>query len=437
MNPLLPRSFFMADGEAHVMPDGRLYMVGSTDHSGSKDYCGHEHHIWSTDDPALENWVDHGTVFSNSASDPGIPWAPGVPLYAPDMIYKDGRYYLYMCGANNFEAVASAEKPEGPYKDARRIEGADGDGIDPTVFVDDDGTAYLLWGQFHLRGAKLMDNMYELDRESFTDNILTEQLHGFHEGASMRKIGNRYYIVYTDISRGRATCMSYAVSDSPLGPYKKGGVIVDNTYCDPCTWNNHGSIQFYKGRWFVFYHRSSQNGQTCRRMCAEPIEVLPDGSIPEVQMSSNGASAPIDPFHVIDGACACRMKGKMFIAPDPDEPGKELLMDCGGGNWLEAWAEYRTLDFGRSSGAREYEFCVNASGSGRIVLMTEKEGRIAAADLTANVNSASGDRPADNGVFRTVCCPLSKIPEGEQTVWLLFEGEGMKLRSFRFRSINQ
>ncbi|MBR6935844.1 MAG: hypothetical protein IKH41_10185, partial [Clostridia bacterium] len=127
----------------------------------------------------------------------------------------------------------------------------------------------------------------------------------------------------------------------------------------------------------------------------------------------------------------------MFIAPDPDEPGKELLMDCGGGNWLEAWAEYRTLDFGRSSADREYEFCVNASGSGRIVLMTEKEGRIAAADLTANVNSASGDRSPDNGVFRTVCCPLSKIPEGEQTVWLLFEGEGMKLRSFRFRSINQ
>ena len=60
MNPLLPRHFFMADAEAHVFPDGRLYMIGSTDISGSGQYCSHVYHLWSTDDAQLRHWVDHG-----------------------------------------------------------------------------------------------------------------------------------------------------------------------------------------------------------------------------------------------------------------------------------------------------------------------------------------------------------------------------------------
>jgi hypothetical protein len=405
----------MADGEAHVFPDGRLYMVGSTDTSGSPDYCGSVHHIWSTDDPLLEHWVDHGPVFENSTEKPGIPWAPGVPLYAPDMICKDGRYYLYMCGANAFEAVASADQPEGPYGDVHRIEGADGDGIDPAVFVDDDGSAYYFWGQFHLRGARLKDNMYELDMTTFTDNILTEQLHGFHEGSSLRKLGGRYYMVFTDISRGRATCMSYAVADSPLGPYKKGGVLVDNIYCDPATWNDHGSIERFKGRTFVFYHRSSQNSGTSRRMCAEPITILPDGGIPEVPMTSAGASDPLDAFAEIDASLACRMKGSLYIAPDPRAPGRELLTRCGGGNWLEAWAEYRPVNFGTGA----HKLTVNVSGRGAIILMTEHDGRIGRA-------AVDNDEPA------FVEIALGKAPEGVQTMWLLFDGSSMEVRSFRF-----
>ena len=418
----------MADAEAHVLPDGRLYLVGSTDISGSGDYCSREYHIWSTEDPELRTWVDHGRIFGNEADSPGIPWAPGMTLYAPDLAYKDGKYYLYICGADNFEAVAAADGPAGPYVDAKRIEGADGDGIDPTVFVDDDGSAYYLWGQFHLRGARLRDNMYELERETFTDNILTEQEHGFHEGASLRKIGGKYYIVYTDVARGRATCMSYAVSDHPLGPYKKGGVIIDNTYCDPKTWNNHGSIQFFKGRWFVFYHRSSQNGNTCRRVCAEPLTVLPDGSIPEVQMTSNGAEPPIDAFGVIDASVASRMKGNLFVAPRgnceiPGEVGtdgnaREKLTDCGGGNWAEAWAEYRRLDFGDGAG----QFIVTASGKGSIILMVEGLGRVARTELSPGAESAP----------ETVKVMTDVVIRGVKTVWLLFEGGGIDTYSFGF-----
>ena len=130
--------------------------------------------------------------------------------------------------------------------------------------------------------------------DSLQTAILTEQEHGFHEGACMRKRNGIYYIVYTDISRGKATCLSYAMSDKPLGPYKKGGVIIDNMYCDPQTWNNHGSIEEFKGQWYIFYHRSSQNSFTSRRMCVEKIYFNEDGTINEVEMTSMGASSPID-----------------------------------------------------------------------------------------------------------------------------------------------
>jgi len=416
MNPILPRNFFMADGEAHVY-GGRLYLVGSTDISGNKNYCSGEYHIWSTDDPRLVNWVDHGVVFRHTPDDPTVSWAPNALLYAPDIAFKNGRFYLYICGSNRFEAVASSERIEGPYTDVRKIVHADGDSIDPTVFVDDDGQAYYLWGQFHLRGAKLKDNMSEIDESTLTDNILTEQEHGFHEGASLRKINGKYYIVYTDISRGRATCMSYAVSDKPLGPYKKGGVIIDNTGCDPQTWNNHGSIQSFGGKWFVFYHRSSQNSRTSRRMCAEPIEILPDGSIPEVKMTSCGADDEINAFGEIDASIASRMTGDLYIVPDTERVGFEFLKNCGTGNRTEAWAEYRTVDFG--DGAKTIS--VKARGSGEVILMTERDGRIASICF-------------DSDKSETKTAKLDVIPKGKQTVWLLFKGRGMDVFSFSFRA---
>ncbi|MBR6051707.1 MAG: family 43 glycosylhydrolase [Clostridia bacterium] len=414
MNPILPRNFFMADGEAHVY-GGRLYLVGSTDISGNKNYCSGEYHIWSTDDPKLVNWVDHGAVFRHTHDDPSISWAPNALLYAPDIAFKNGRYYLYICGSNCFEAVASSEKIEGPYGDVRKINRADGDSIDPTVFVDDDGQAYYLWGQFHLRGAKLKDNMSEIDESTLTDNVLTEQKHGFHEGASLRKINGKYYIVYTDISRGRATCMSYAVSDKPLGPYKKGGVIIDNTGCDPQTWNNHGSIQSFCGKWFVFYHRSSQNSRTSRRMCAEPIEILLDGSIPEVKMTSHGADDEINAFCEVDASLACRMMGDLYIVPDNERPGFELLKICGSGSRAEAWAEYRAVDFG--AGAKTIS--VKAMGCGEVILMTERDGRIASICFDSDKNE-------------TKTAELKVKPKGKQIVWLLFKSREMDVFSFSF-----
>ena len=419
MNPLLPRDFFMPDAEARVMPDGKLYLYGSQDLSGSREYCSKTYHVFGTEDPTLSDWKDCGVSFENTTEHPGIPWSPDTILYAPDCVHKDGKYYLYICGSNKFEGVAVSDSPAGPFTDAKRIEGADGVSIDPSVFVDDDGQAYYFWGQAYLKGAKLNPDMVSLDMSTLKDGILSEMEHGFHEGASIRKRGGKYYMVYTDISRGRATCMSYAVADHPLGPYKKGGVIVDNTGCDPLSWNDHGSIEEYKGQWYVFYHRSSQNSNTSRRVCVEPITFLADGSIPEVEMTSQGASGPINAFAPVDASLACRMHGRIYIAPSPDTDGatsREILTNAFGSDFVEDWAEYKYLDF--STGASACS--VRARGKGTISVKVEDYGVV-------------GQVKVDSKEFVSLDTALSETVRGTKAVWLLFLGENLEADHFTFK----
>ena len=410
MNPLLAENCFMPDAEARVMPDGRLYLYGSWDISESPDYCSHVMHCFSTDD--MENWVDHGIIFRNDETFYGIPWNKETRLYAPDAIEKDGKYYLYVCGSHKEEGVAVADSPIGPFSEACKIEIADGDSIDPSVFVDEDGQGYLFWGQFSLRGAKLSPDMKSIIPESLKEGILTEWEHGFHEGASIRRRGNKYYMVYTDISRGKATCMSYAISDSPLGPYKKCGVIIDNIYCDPNTWNNHGSIAKFKGQWYVFYHRSSQGMRTCRRVCAEPIYFDEDGLIREVKQTSQGASAPIDAQFPIRARRACRMMGKCRIEQYEN---KEVLVAKAGGHWgTSDWAEYKFINFDSTSFSK---FKILAKGKGDIKVKIDGNEEIAFLNC-------------DHDKLEWHSSPCKAV-QGTHTLWLFLNGD-LTIEEFLF-----
>ncbi len=415
MNPVLPEKSFVPDAEARVMPDGRLYIYGSWDLSGSAGYCSKELHCFSTDD--MEHWEDHGVIFSNTAACPGVPWHPDSVLYAPDAIYKDGKYYLYLCGPDEnrgFEGVAAADSPIGPFAPAEKIKLANGDGIDPTIFVDDDGAAYYYWGQGTLRGGRLLDDMKTLVPDTVKRDILTEWEHGFHEGASIRKREGRYYMVYTDVSRGRATCLSYAMADHPLGPYKKCGVIVDNTGCDPESWNDHGSIACYKDRWYVFYHRSSQKSRTSRRVCVEPIFFDENGYIKEVEMTSQGASAPLNAFAPIRASRACRMMGSSFIAPCGEG---EMLTNCGKDVFFgnPGWAEYKYIDFEDGAAVA----AVRVRGKGTVTLCVEN-------------NTALGRAEFDTAGFEEIRFPVQPV-KGVHTLWLLLQGGPFDVESITFK----
>lgn len=410
MNPLLPDSCFVPDAEARVMPDGRLYLYGSWDLPDRPDYCTNLAHVFSTDD--LVHWTDHGVIFRNDETFQGFPWSPTSNLYAPDAIHKDGKYYYYTCGNRNEEGVAVADSPIGPFSQAERIVGADGDSIDPSIFVDDDGTPYYFWGQFSLRGAQMADDMKTLIPETVKRDIITEWEHGFHEGASIRKRNGKYYMVYTDISRGKATCMSYAIADHPLGPYKKGGVIVDNMYCDPSTWNDHGSICEFKGQWYVFYHRSSQNRVACRRVCAEPIFFDENGYIREVEMTSSGVEYALDPFKGISARTACRMFGNCYVTLEGD---REVLVKKNGGHWMTDWAEYKYLDF--VDGAST--LTVNVKGKGKLFFRTSDSNILGSVEFnTDEPKDFTASIPRIKGR-----CPLWIFLEGEFTLYSLRAGK--------------
>lgn len=400
-NPILPLDIHIPDSEGHVMPDGKLYLYGSFD-DREDVYCSDKYYVVSTGD--MENWTIHDVSLTgqdvpwynnpDAPKYPGIDWTKPTPfiqkmlddakakgadmkeafekeenekpplLFAPDCIYRDGKYYLYFCMSDDSEGVAVSDKPEGPFTNLVQLPCG---GIDPAIFIDDDGQAYYYWGQLFSHGVRLNEDMISFDVENIADDLVTEEEHFFHEGSSMRKIGDTYYYVYADMERGKPTSLGYSTSKSPLGPFTYQGIIIDNDGCDPESWNNHGSIECVNGQWYVFYHRSSRGTQQHRRLCIEPITIRPDGKIDEVKMTSQGVGEPFAPGEVIMGYQACQVKGSVYIGADITGDGQyiEKLVHIGDGDcavfrYIRSEEEYHSIK-------------ITASGSGTVDVLMNGE----------------------------------------------------------------
>jgi arabinoxylan arabinofuranohydrolase len=362
-NPICPPGVYIADPSARVWNDGKLYIYGSTDESCDY-YCSWHHDVLYTED--LLNWSLEEDVFASDGENDKIPYNNSL-LYAPDCVFKNNKYYLYYCQPDpeNAEGVAAAGGPLGPFNTGEAMNTEGHNEIDPAVFIDDDGTAYYLWGQFSLKMARLRAGMRQIDPGTLHENILTEAEHSFHEGAFMTKRNGIYYIVYADISReDRPTCLGYATSKNPFGPYEYRGIIIDNNGCNPGNWNNHGSIARFNKQWYVFYHRSTHGCKIMRKACVEKINFLDDGTIPEVEMTSQGAGGPLKAITGIDAASACLLHGNVRISAENSN--NEILSNFGNGD--EAIFKY--VDFG--SGVSSVKMRIKILKSGRIILSAGK-----------------------------------------------------------------
>jgi len=410
-NPIVPPGVYIADPAAHVWDDGRLYVYGSLDES-TEYYCSWRHHVLATTD--LLNWTIYENRFASKGPNDQVPETDAL-LFAPDCMFKNGTYYLYYCLPDNqfTEGVATSPNPAGPFTDGRHIKLYGYNQIDPCVFIDDDGQAYYIWGQFTAKMAKLKPNMMELDETTIRDSVLTEGEHYFHEGGYMVKRKGIYYFIYADLSRSnRPTCIGYATSASPMGPYTYRGVIVDNDNCDPGNWNNHGSIVGFNGQWYVFYHRATHNSRMMRKACLEPITFNADGSINEVEMTSQGAGRPLDALSQIDAERACLLFGNVRIrafAADNEELGGIHNNDN---------VAYKYIDFG--DGVNEVTFRVRpGANSGKIDLALDMPWKqsIGAVDVPAGGNDKS---------WQAITVNTKKIT-GVHALWLRFYGEGEEL----------
>ena len=335
-NPYLPGWEYIPDGEPRVFGD-RIYVYGSHDRAGSDQFCDYVLKCWSAPLTDPGNWVCHGDIFRTGTEGERVkdtPWTGKEHyLFAPDVVEKDGKYYLFAYIVNSKGCVAVSDRPEGPFKLLSLYEYTISDEIccngwfiDPGVLVDDDGRVYIYCGFERSFMAEVNpDKMWEIKDNSCIEHFIPvkdDPEHGFvgkdtyfFEAASPRKLGSKgfetgftleepYYMIY---SPKRGSRLAYATSKSPTGPFRYRGYIVDNGVDYPGG-NDHGSIAKINGQWYVFYHRMTNGTIMSRRGCVERIEILPDGTIPPVEMTSLGFEEALNPYRITPADLACVLK---------------------------------------------------------------------------------------------------------------------------------
>lgn len=295
-NPYLPMWEHIPDGEPRCFTyngEKRVYVYGSHD-SLKTEYCGPEYMVWSAPADDLTNWRCEGEVLRDHT---------GRPLYAPDVVEKDGVYYMYAAHCNgSYIHVAKSDNPAGPFTHPVLTEL----GFDPGVLVDDDGKIYVYWGFCEVTGAELEPDMVTIKKDTVVKNMIphtrathwnpddenSDELFQFFEASSIRKYKDKYIFIYSkmtmhpDPETGERchSYLDYCYSDHPLKGWVYGGTITNcagdaitmpdgskgNAYYN-C--NNHGSIVEVDGKWYHFYHRLCGTDEFARQGMLEPIEV--------------------------------------------------------------------------------------------------------------------------------------------------------------------
>ena len=339
-NPYLPLWEHLPDGEPRVFEDPdnpgklRAYIIGSHDTHYS-EYCGNDIRMWSAPVENLTEWRDEGPIFSYYVDG---RWDT---MYAPDLVEirdpQTGKktYWLYphSRGWRRVPMVCKGDRPNGPFTpvnltpDGRACVDGSLIDFDPSVFVEnitnkkdpdfDKGfRAYVFYGFQHSTACQLDQNtMFSkrpgtelidpfipasshdgrlLDKEGSEYKALYEGQNpldfNFFEASSIRQVGNKYVMVFSGYSgkeygQGNTnSALRYAYGDSPLGPWRAGGVLVDSRGIVPnedgthlvgtnYAHNTHGSLQEINGQWYVFYHRPPRGFANARQAMVAPVKI--------------------------------------------------------------------------------------------------------------------------------------------------------------------
>ncbi|PWT72269.1 MAG: alpha-N-arabinofuranosidase [Bacteroidetes bacterium] len=350
-NPLI-RDQYTADPSARVFGDS-VYLYPSHDILATKDrgrmgwFCMEDYHVFSSAN--LTDWIDHGVIITQNK----VPWVKpdSYSMWAPDCIERNGKFYFYFpspadsaqYGRGFRIGVAIADKPTGPFipqpepiKDVR--------GIDPNVFIDKDGQAYLYWSAGNIYGAKLKANMVELDGEVKTLGELP--IKGLKEGPFLFERNGIYYLTYPHVEN-KIERLEYATGSNPLGPFKFAGVIMNEspTGC----WTNHHSIVQFQKQWYLFYHHNDYSPafDKARSVRADSLFFTPDGTIQTVKPTLRGVG-------VTKASTTIQMDRYSRLSDDGASIEFIDSLDRFGG-WQtvltkkQAWVQYNTVDFGKGA----------------------------------------------------------------------------------------
>lgn len=342
-NPYLPLWEHVPDGEPRVFEDPdnpgkfRAYIIGSHDVAYTR-YCGPDIRMWSAPVEDLSQWRDEGPIFTHYVNG---QWDT---MFAPDLVEVKNRitgkktYWLYphSRGWQRVPMVCRGDRPDGPFTPVNLTE----DGtkcvpgsfidFDPSVFVEnitdkkdkdyDKGfRAYVFYGFQHSTAVELDQNTMYSKREgtepidpfipaSSADGRLLDKPgseykalyegqnpldFNFFEASSIRQVGNKYVMVFSGYSGkeyglgNTNSALRYAYGDSPLGPWRSGGVLVDSRgvvlnedgtklITTNFGHNTHGSLQEINGQWYVFYHRPPRGFGNARQSMVAPVKITYD-----------------------------------------------------------------------------------------------------------------------------------------------------------------
>ena len=322
-NPFV-QTWFTSD-PAPMVHDGTMYVYTGHDEDGADFFWMQEWRVYSTQD--MVNWQDHGSPLALES----FSWADD-RAWAGQTIERDGKFYWYICAHSRLSrgmaiGVAVSDSPTGPFRDAigkPLFENGSWDHIDPTVMIDDDGQAWLMWGNPRVYYLKLNRDMISysgelgtlnMTEEGFGSPLRDERVQGkeykdsYVEGPWLTKRNGIYQLLYA--AGGVPEHISYSTAPSPIGPWTYAGEIMP--LCDTKSFTNHCGVADFKGHSYFFYHTGKlpNGGGFGRSVAVEEFKYNADGSFPTIMPTDEGVKpvGEFDPYRKVEAETMAFSKG--------------------------------------------------------------------------------------------------------------------------------
>ena len=430
-NPFV-QTWFTSD-PAPMVHNGKMYVYTGHDEDNADFFWMQEWRVYSTDD--MVNWQDHGSPLALES----FSWADD-RAWASQCVERDGKFYWYICAHSKLSngmaiGVAVSDTPTGPFRDAigkPLFENGSWDHIDPTVLIDDDGQAWLMWGNPQCYYLKLNRDMIsysgelgrlDMTEEAFGGPMMSQREKGkkykdsYVEGPWLTKRNGTYQLLYA--AGGVPEHISYSTASSPAGPWKYAGEIMPLS--DTKSFTNHCGVADYKGHSYFFYHTGKlpYGGGFGRSVAVEEFKYNADGSFPIILPTDEGVKpvGKFDPYRKVEAETMAFSKG---IKTEQNDQVGVYVTDIHNGDYIKLQNVHFCSKLPRTFTARI------ASG-------------LRGGQIEIRIDSIKGqllgrlEVPATGGweQWQTLTTDLTSIARGSHDLYFVFTGrKGPKLFNF-------
>lgn len=407
LNMPIIQTKFTADPAPYVHGD-TIYLYTTHDEDNAEGFLMRDWLLYTSTD--MVNWQDRGAV----ASLRDFKWYDGNNgAWAECVVERNGKWYMYCPIHGHGIGVLVADSPFGPFKDpiGKPLvwQKEHWDDIDPTVLIDDDGQAYMYWGNPNVYSVKLNEDMISYDGEITKHPKITD----YQEGPWLYKHDGKYYMAFA------STCcpegIGYAMSDSPMGPWEYKGHIMNHT---PRTRGNHPGIIDYKGKSYCFglnydiLRLFEQAHSERRSVAAAEMSYNDDGTIielPYFQDCELNQIEPFDPFRKVEAETMAWGYGlktmpKNLWAPDR---WNQYVTNIDDGEYLML----RGVDFGKGAKSLDMDIACHLYGGTVEVRLDDVEGPVIA---VIDIDNTKGE-------YNTFSAPVTGA-EGIHDLYFVFRG---------------